>query len=240
VNESLAIALRAAHDLVLPRRCAACCGAIEAEIAGRLCLACHEDIDARAFEAQDVCHRCARWVPAGTCPCPVRSRRFAGFAAYGPYTGALREAIHSLKFTGDAALGRELGRRLAIIAKTRWPRAKVVIPVPLHASRLLTRGYNQSAVLAREVARGLGAPLDLVSLRRQLAAAEQSGSSRDVRAQNVRGAVEGEGVAGKTVLLVDDVFTTGATVTECVRTLKAAEATRVFVLTLALADRSAG
>jgi ComF family protein len=110
-----------------------------------------------------------------------------------------------------------------------------VIPVPLHKDRLKKRGFNQSLLLAREVARGFRIEVDYKSLKRTLPTRPQVDLKTDERRKNVRGAFEvkrAERVCGRRVVLVDDVFTTGATVRECSKVLKKAGA-RVYVLTLA-------
>lgn len=159
---------------------------------------------------------------------------------FGPFEGVLRQAVHALKFGGDPGLGKALGRLMARAVRRRLePRnADVVIPVPLHFSRLVERGYNQSAVLARQIAKTTGKPLVLDALVRTRGAAEQSGSTRAQRKENVRNAflAREARVAGKTVLLVDDVLTTGATARECAYALQRAGAKRVYVAALARAS----
>jgi ComF family protein len=115
----------------------------------------------------------------------------------------------------------------------------VVIPVPLHKQRLKERGFNQSLLLAREVARVFGLEVDYRSLKRIRPTRPQVDLKPDERKKNVKGAFDvksPERVRGRRVLLVDDVFTTGATVSECARVLKKAGA-EVYVLTLARVER---
>ena len=111
-----------------------------------------------------------------------------------------------------------------------------MMPVPLHPRRLRERDFNQSLLLARYVASLLGAELDFLSLRRIRYTQPQTGLKRDERRKNVRRAfqiVDREVVKGRTILLVDDVATTGNTLNECARTLKRSGAEKVFCLTLA-------
>ncbi|HWS56694.1 MAG TPA: phosphoribosyltransferase family protein, partial [Pyrinomonadaceae bacterium] len=117
--------------------------------------------------------------------------------------------------------------------------ATVVVPVPLHPERERGRGFNQAALLARALARRAGLPLDEWSLTR-VAHTERhrAGMDRRARRETVEGAfrvVRPRLVAGRSVLLVDDVFTTGATASACAAALKAAGAAEVFVLTVARA-----
>jgi ComF family protein len=111
----------------------------------------------------------------------------------------------------------------------------LVIPVPLHLSRLRWRGFNQAALLGIAVARRLRRPLEMTNLVRVRATAPQTHESSDDRLRNVRNAFavkHPKRIANRRILLVDDVMTTGATADECARTLLAAGARRVDVLTL--------
>ena len=154
------------------------------------------------------------------------------------FESTLRDAIHVFKFEGDPGLGLPLGKLAARAARTLPADADLVVPVPLHFSRLLERGFNQSAVLARQVALELGKPLLLDALSRTRLSAEQSGSSRTDRRANVRGAfvARKSRVAGRAVILVDDVLTTGATVHAAALALENAGARTVYVLALARAE----
>lgn len=115
--------------------------------------------------------------------------------------------------------------------------ADVVVPVPLHAVRYRERGFNQAELLAREVAQRLCLPFGGDVLKRTKATGMQSALSRTERKRNVRGAfAPGRGISGG-ALLIDDVFSTGFTVSECARVLKAAGADHVLVLTAATAVR---
>ena len=116
--------------------------------------------------------------------------------------------------------------------------ADLIVPVPLHRRRLRWRGFNQSLVLARQIGRGYAIPVDPFVLRREHETAPQTQLDEDARRRNVRGAFAlnpNRSVDGKSVLLVDDVYTSGATVNECSRTLKKNGAKQVFVVTLARA-----
>lgn len=166
------------------------------------------------------------------------------------FDGALRSAIHRFKYEGKAALAAPLTALLegflqpslhGLDMSTHVPpamgRPDVIVPVPLHFWRRHRRGYNQSELLARELGRRLNIPVRNV-LRRARHTSPQVGLSARERADNVRDAFlprenrSGEPVAN-TVLLIDDVCTTGATLHECARALKQAGAARVFALTLA-------
>jgi len=161
--------------------------------------------------------------------------------AYGSYDGGLRELIHLLKYDGVRPAAGVLGRMLAEVVDGFGSefRSAVVVPVPLHGSKLRQRGFNQAEEIARAALKNLRrSELTLAPgvLHRRRATESQTGLSDHQRQQNVRGAFEvasSEAITDKDVLLVDDVFTTGATVSECVRVLRRAGADRVFVATVA-------
>lgn len=114
----------------------------------------------------------------------------------------------------------------------------VIIPVPLHPKRLRWRGFNQSVLLAQQVSRALDVPLDPFVLHRNQETPPQTQLTEEERRKNVRGAFSlnpHRPIKGRRVLLVDDVYTSGATVNECSRSLKRGGAKEVYVLTLARA-----
>ena len=154
--------------------------------------------------------------------------------------GGGRPLVLAMKYGGRPGLAEALGRRMADEASARLGEGTfdLVVPVPLSWRRLRERGFNQAALLAGPIAGRAGVALDVRSLRRPRATPPQTGSAA-ARAANVRGAFalgRPARIAGRRVLLVDDVFTTGATVREGARTLLAAGAARVTVYTLARAD----
>ena len=166
--------------------------------------------------------------------------------SYGLYAGNLRKAILHLKFHGREYLGHRLG---ALLARA-WealpePDSAIVAPVPLHPSRRRERGFNQAELLARGLVRSLrkeerlhGLRLVAGSLRRIRATVPQVGLSVSARRENVSGVFSvgrPEDVRNRTVVLVDDVMTTGATLSACAAALKRAGAARVLALSLARA-----
>lgn len=158
----------------------------------------------------------------------------------GYYEGTLLKAIHLFKYEGRTGIGRVLGRMLADFVGNLWEMGSftLVLPVPLHRRRLRKRGFNQAVLLAREVADRFSLPLALLTLRRAVDTAPQVGLGREARRTNVRGAFvvrHPERVAGQRILLVDDVYTTGGTLSECTLTLLRAKADSVALLTLARA-----
>ena len=156
------------------------------------------------------------------------------------YEGAVMDAIHQFKYGSKSGLSKFLGPLLARFAgKIFQPSPDLLtMPVPLHPKRLRERGFNQSLLLARHVALQLGTTLDFLSLRRIRYTSPQTGLGKEERRKNVRNAfklVHEDVVKGKTILLVDDVATTGNTLNECARTLKRSGSRDVFCLVFARA-----
>jgi ComF family protein len=188
---------------------------------------------------------------------------FAKAAAYGSYEGGLRDLIHLLKYQQVRPAARVLGRMLSEVVTGLASRigqdglsqdkvkcggqecpphrneSLVVVPVPLHLRKLKQRGFNQSELIAQEAIKllpELKLEISGAVMIRSRETASQIGLTRHQRRENMRGAFEvarPEVVAGKTVLLVDDVFTTGTTASECARVLRRAGAAKVFVATVA-------
>jgi len=171
--------------------------------------------------------------------CGLCRRGLTGFDAaytYGSYEGELRQLIHLFKYAGIQTLARPLGKFLSI-ALPREQRFDVIVPMPLHWMKQWSRGFNQSELLAREVGRRWNLPVKQLA-RRIRATAVQAGVTGAQRRANVSGAFRArDTVAGKRVLLVDDVMTTGATAGSCAVALKRAGAEHVALLTLARVDR---
>lgn len=169
----------------------------------------------------------------------MTSRRwFSAARAVGQYDAVLLEAIHRFKYRGKTCIGEILGKCMAAFdySPFRIQDYTLILPVPLHVKRLRERGFNQSVILAREIARSHSLPLDFTVLKRTVFTEHQARLGKDARGPNVRGAfevVEGSRIRGEKVLLVDDVYTTGSTVGECARVLRRSGAKDVAVLTLA-------
>jgi ComF family protein len=179
----------------------------------------------------------------GVCgACRSGLRGFDHAASFGMYEGSLRSLIHLFKYSGMKPLARPLAAYLerAIAVDEHFD---AVVPVPLHWRRQWSRGFNQAELLARYVAKRRGVPV-INALRRKRATATQAGLANAGRRRNVAGAfaVKGnpklaEKLAGRNILLIDDVMTTGATASACAAALKRGGARSISLLTLARVDR---
>lgn len=207
---------RAAAAVVAPPRCACC--------------------DAPTPERAAFCPVCAASIE----PLDEDTRRVGSLVAVGLYGGALAHAIHRLKYEDCPWLAPTLGDLLAARCVDAGCAPDLVIPVPLHPDRLRTRGYNQSALLAQRLARA-GFPVANDILRRVRATEPQASLRRVERHRNLRGAfVAQRPLAGKYVMLLDDVTTTGGTLSACEDAVVAAGGVVSSYAVLALVDTNDG
>ncbi len=230
-------------DLIFPPRCVTCGVVLKEHGPFPFCPQCTDGIH---LIRSPLCPRCGIPFPVTDgedhlCgECLVTRRPYAVARAVGLYEDTLLTAIHLFKYRGKIGIGKVLGSLMADFAGEIWDMNvfSVILPVPLHRKRLRERGFNQAVILAREIAKRFSLPIDFLTLRRAVFTEPQVGLGREERSVNVRGAFavrKPERTAGKKILLVDDVYTTGSTLTECARTLLKAEADSVAVLTLAKA-----
>lgn len=240
-------------SILFPTRCPLC--SAEVLCCGRIgiCAACRASI--HPWEGA-ICARCGLPIVAqppaqDDAPllcgvCRGRGYHFDIARSYGTYTHPLRDLILHLKFRRRERWGWRLGELLApaALGLEMMASAPLIVPVPLHPARERERGYNQAALLARGLQHKLRARGATRSLRvetrlisRDRPTAPQSGLRHGARQENVRGAfrVERRLAVGRSILLVDDVMTTGATASSCAAALKRAGAREVAVLTLARA-----
>ena len=182
------------------------------------------------------CSSCASPGEAPLCSwCAEREPASDGLKSPYLMEGAVREMVYGLKYRNLRASAPDLGRLMVTHLESNPVAADVLIPVPLHGRRERERGYNQSDLLARELSRGTDVPLETRMLRRTRNTPPQvSMTAPAERRRNIEGAFDcTSGVNGKRVLLIDDVVTTGSTISACASALKAAGAVSAWSLALA-------
>jgi ComF family protein len=240
MGDGLARAFRFVTDTVLPHRCAHCSAIVAAP---GFCLACWEQLD---FLAGPACARCDLPLPqavgedalcGGCLADPPPFARVRVPLAYGPGPRAL---VMRLKYGRRVGLARQIATMIApLLADARLAdAAPLLVPVPLHRWRIWQRGFNQSAEIARQLSHRTGWPIAVDVLVRTRRTRLLRGLGRRARAREVQGAfavpdAARAQIAGRSILLVDDVFTTGATTAACTRALLRAGAARVEVVAFA-------
>ena len=231
-------------DLLFPGACRVCGGSLHELSRIPVCAECLTKPE--PMQTDYCCSACrmpfvspAPLDEAGRCAlCRLGVQGFDAAYTYGSYEGVLRQLVHLFKYGGVRPLSKVFGTWLAL-AMPREQRFDVVVPMPLHWRRKWQRGFNQSELLAQEIARRWNVPVRNL-VRRRKATEIQAGLTNAKRRANVQGAFalrRGRRLDGLRILLVDDVLTTGATAAACARSLKRAGAKHVAVLALARTDR---
>ena len=227
---------RQVHDLIFPPACLGC-----ESMGAWLCPRCAQRVEP---VGNRICRRCGRAQTAASDICrhcvdtdlfPLTQVRAAAY-----HQSPLREAIHAFKYDSRTELSAPLARYLiAAYGDPCWrpPLAQIdlVVPVPLHADRRRERGYNQAELLAADFCRGVGLPMDPSAMQRDRHTPHQVGLNAEERRDNVADAFAAAWpVANKRILLIDDVYTTGATLNACAGAALLAGAAAVYALTLAV------
>lgn len=223
--------LRRALDLLLPPRCVAC-----SQVGSWFCAACQATAE---LISQPFCPSCGRPLAVERLcyQCRTSPTRLDGVRSVAIHDGALRQALHHLKYRRRRELANTLGQMLFAYWQAAPLPTDLVIPVPLHPSRQRERGYNQAGLLARVLAQRARLVLSETGLIRTRATAPQVGLGARERKINVQDAFAwtGDGLEGVSVLLIDDVCTSGATLEACTLALRQAGVGSVWALTLARA-----
>mgnify|MGYP003824715361 CR=1 FL=1 len=221
-------------DWILPPSCPGCglegeiickeCGSKIVRLVGKHCQFCGQ-----AVRGADICGDCRN-----------RPHSYEAYRGYGVYTGVLRDAILRLKYQNDIGIAKILAQYLEnVVQTTNWD-FEIVVPVPLSPQKHEERGYNQASRLAKPLAARLGKLYRPEALTRIRETSSQVGLDIQARLENVQNAFRADPkiVKGKSILLVDDVFTTGATLESAASELKIADAKHVYALTLAKSVRN--
>ncbi|GHB28975.1 amidophosphoribosyltransferase [Pseudovibrio japonicus] len=242
VLSSLRRGLTVVLDALFPHSCPVCNELVQCD--GGLCLSCWQTLE---LISAPYCERLGvplhydlgpnAWSAAALVNPPDYDRARAAVL----YNGPARELVKRFKFYGEVRLSRFLAKCMLNAGAELVSLESFLVPVPLHRSRLRQRTYNQSALLVKEIGHHLGGRVLLDGMVRTRKTHQQVGLKRGARTANVGGAFHVAEhflplVSGAHVVLVDDVLTTGATVEECARVLKAAGARQVDVLVFALVD----
>jgi ComF family protein len=238
LGAALRATLRLAADVALPQLCAACREPVDGP---GLCAACWGKL---SFIAPPYCERLGIPFPFDDGPGLLSMEAIADPPAYECARAAVRyddvakKLVHGLKYGDRLDLAPIMGRWMANAGRKLLAEADALVPVPLHWRRQWARRFNQSALLCEIIAKASGRPVLHGALKRAKATPQQVGLDKSARAQNVQGAfrVPPEGkaeVAGRRLVLVDDVLTSGATVDACTRALLRGGPAAVDVLVFA-------
>lgn len=238
---SLAEVLNDLCEVIFPPQCLGCAEIIHPFIGEIFCPACEKQVH---FITGSVCPICGTTFPDSPAEshlcgdCLDTKPYFSCARAIFSYKDIIFHAIHKFKYKKDLSSGEILASFMAGFSfpDIDFADHSLIIPVPLHIKRLRERGFNQALILARAIGEKRNIPVDFSLLKRHKFIVTQTGSNKKERKQNIAGAFEvtdKKKVAGKNIILIDDVYTTGATVNECAKTLMKSGAQKISVLTLA-------
>jgi len=223
-------------NLIFPLNCLICRRGIESGDKKYLCRHCRTEI---RLIREPLCSKCGRPSALSICiSCKRKRYYFQAARAAGFYEGALRECIHLFKYNKKLYLANPLGELLTELMRnnSNLRKADLLVPVPLDERRYREREFNQAHLLAQVVSRRFEISISSPNLRRTRTTLPQTQLNRKQREENVRGLFQvgkAKEFQGKSIIIIDDVFTTGSTVNECAKVLSKAGARQTNVLTVA-------
>lgn len=237
---SLRELLNDVSDVIFPPQCVACAEIIKQSSEGLFCPSCLSQI---SFITGSLCPICGLPFldsPAGNhvCgDCILSPPYYAKARAVAGFESIIMDAIHKFKYGRNISIGSALGSFMAGFSFPDFDFSEysLLIPVPLHIKRLRERGFNQSLLLAKEMGKKYKLPVNFSLLKRCNFTLTQTGLNRAEREKNIKGAfavTDKNRLAGENIILIDDVYTTGATINECAKVLMKAGAQKVAALTL--------
>jgi len=233
--------IKSISDVIYPARCVGCSDTLHHEKEKYFCGPCHEQIKYLNKSMCPVCGIAFLNSPAEShlCgKCLEKSPYFTVARAVAAYENVILETIHRFKYGRDLSVGSILA---SFMADFQFPdfdyrNYSLIVPVPLHVKKMRERGFNQSVILAQALNKKWRLPLNYFLLKRSKFTLTQTGLDKKEREKNIKGAFEvtsAKEIKDKNIILIDDVYTTGATLNECAKTLRKAGAKDVAVLTLA-------
>jgi len=224
-----------ALDLIFPPRCAGC-----DQWGERFCASCQEQTK---LVSSPICQICGEPIPGGEnaiCPrCRASQIYYSAIRSWAYFEGPLQKAIHKLKYRKDLGLSEILAQpMIQLLAEQKW-QIDLITAIPLDENRQRERGFNQSLYLARPIAWSNEVMIKPSAIRRTKITRSQVGLSLEERKMNVADvfSAKQELVSGKSILVVDDVVTTGSTINSCAAALAKAGALHIYALTLARSMR---
>lgn len=228
-------------DVIFPTVCLACLRVLPSSSRECFCPECQSQITFLTGSHCPVCGIIFPHSPSGHHLCGICIENkpwFTSARTAVAYEGVILDAIHQFKYGRNITTGAALARLLSDFdfADMEWGLFDAIVPVPLHIKRLRERGFNQSLILARALGKKHGILVDFSLLKRSKLTLTQTGLDKNERKKNISGAfvaILPEKIRGRNLILVDDVYTTGATINECAKMLVRAGAKRVAAVTLA-------
>jgi ComF family protein len=238
---SLAQVLNDLSEVIFPPQCLGCAEIMHQPNGQIFCPTCEEKVK---FINGNICPICGTTFPDSPAEshlcgnCLEKKPYFSLARAIFSYENIILNAIHQFKYKRHMSIGETLASFMADynFPDVNYADYSLIIPVPLHIKRLRERGFNQSLILARAIGKSRQIPVNFSLLKRNKFTLTQTGSNKKERQQNVRRAfevIDKNKIAGENIIIIDDVYTTGATANECAKILMRAGARNVTVLTLA-------